>query len=154
MPIKNFFPSLLAPTCSSQYPFLYSIHKCHATGTSLNCTSPTNSPILDSATSMLLNCHTQDSHPGHSTSMLLNCNLAQTPHDMPSGLDEGLSHLGYWPDDMPSSYLDPLDPFSYLSHLGHLSYLGLLGHLSYLNILDPEPINLPLHTFIQEEEDT
>jgi hypothetical protein len=87
------------------------------------------------------------------TSTLLNCNLAQTPHDMPSGLDGGLSHLSYWPDDMPSSHLDPLDPFGYLGHLGHLGYLGLLGHLGYLNILDPEPIDIPLHIFIQEEED-
>jgi hypothetical protein len=55
---------------------------------------------------------------------MLNCNSAQTP-----------------PHDMPSSHPDPLDPFGYL------------GHLSYLNDLDPEPINIPLHTFIQEEKD-
>jgi hypothetical protein len=82
---------------------------------------------------------------------------------MPSGLNEDLSLLGYWPDDMPSGHPDPLDPFRYLGHLGHLGYPGLLGHLgypsllshlSYLNVLNPKPIDLPLHAFIQEEEDT
>jgi hypothetical protein len=71
---------------------------------------------------------------------------------MPSGLDGDLSLLGYWLDDMPSSHPDSLDSFGYLSHLGHLGYLGLPGHLGYLNVLDPEPIDIPLHTFIQEEE--
>jgi hypothetical protein len=95
--------------------------------------------------------------------MSLNCNFTQTPHDMPSSLDGGLGHLGHWPDNMPSGCMDSSDPFGHLGHLGHLSYLGLLGHLGYLgllghlgylNILDPEPIDLPLHVFIQEEEDT
>jgi hypothetical protein len=72
---------------------------------------------------------------------------------MPSSLDGGLGHLGYWLDDMPSGHPDPLDPFSYLDYLGHLSYLGLLGHLGYLNALDPRPIDIPLYMFIQEEED-
>jgi hypothetical protein len=63
---------------------------------------------------------------------------------MPSSLDGDLSLLGYWPDDMPSGHLDPLDPFR---------YLGLLSQLGYLNILDPKPIDIPLHVFIQEEED-
>jgi hypothetical protein len=40
MPTKNFFLSLLL-TCSSRYPFLYSIHK---------------RPMLASSTGMLLNC--------------------------------------------------------------------------------------------------
>jgi hypothetical protein len=91
---------------------------------------------------------------------------------MPSGLDEDLGLLGYWLDDMPSGHLDSSDSFSHLGHLGHLGYLGLLGHLGYLgllghlgylsllghlgylNVLDPKPIDLPLHTSIQEEEDT
>jgi hypothetical protein len=73
---------------------------------------------------------------------------------MPSGLDEDLGLLGYWPDDMPSGHPDSLDSFGYLGHLGHLGYPSLLGHLGYLNVLDPEPIDLPLHMFIQEEEDT
>jgi hypothetical protein len=72
---------------------------------------------------------------------------------MPSSLDGDLGLLGYWLDDMPSGHPDPLDPFGYLGHLGHLSYLGLLGHLGYLNIFNPEPIDIPLHVFIQEEED-
>jgi hypothetical protein len=73
---------------------------------------------------------------------------------MPSSLNGGLGHLGYWPDDMPSSHPDPLNPFGYLSHLGHLGHLGLLGHLSNLNTLNPEPIDLSLYAFIKEEEDT
>jgi hypothetical protein len=40
----------------------------------------------------------------------------------------------------------PLDPLGLLSHLG---YLGIIGNL---NTLDPEPIDAPLHTFIEEEE--
>jgi hypothetical protein len=135
MPTKNFFPLSLAPTRSSAYPFLYTTHKQPATSTSLN-------------------CHAQDSHPRHSTSTLLNCNFTQTLHDMPSGLNGGLSHLSQWPDNMPSSCMNSLDPLGHLGHLGHLGYLGLLGHLSYLNVLDPEPIDIPLHTFIQEEEDS
>jgi hypothetical protein len=99
--------------------------------------------------------------------MSLNCNLAQTSHNMPSSLAEGLGHLGHLgllgqrPDDMPSSHPDSLDilgyrpddmPSSHLDyHSEHLGLLGLLGHLSYLNILDPEPIDIPLHTFIEEE---
>jgi hypothetical protein len=76
---------------------------------------------------------------------------------MSSSLDGDLSLLGYWPDDMLSGHLDPLDPFGHLGHLGHLGYPGLLGHrdypgllghLGYLNVLNPEPIDLPLHTFI------
>jgi hypothetical protein len=108
--------------------------------------------------------------------MSLNCNLAQTSYDMPSGLAKGLGHLGHlsllgqWPDDMPSGHPDSSNTLGYwpddmpsghpdshsehLGHLGHLSYLGLLGHLGYLNVLDPEPIDIPLHAFIQEEEDT
>jgi hypothetical protein len=79
---------------------------------------------------------------------------------MPSGLDEDLGLLSYWLDDMPSGHPDPLDPFGhlrhlghlgYLRHLGHLGYLSLLGHLGYLNVLDPKPIDVPLHTFIEEE---
>jgi hypothetical protein len=73
---------------------------------------------------------------------------------MPSGLDKDLGLLSYWPDDMPSGHPDSLDSFSYLSHLSHLSYLGLLGHLGYLNVLNPEPTDLPLHTFIEEEGST
>jgi hypothetical protein len=82
--------------------------------------------------------------------MSLNCNFAQTLHDMHSGLDRGLGHLGHlghlgqWLDNMPSGCMDSSDPFS---HLGHLSHLG------YLNVLNPKPIDLSLHTFIQEEED-
>jgi hypothetical protein len=61
MPTKIFFPSLsLAPTCSSCYPFLYITCKRplsdYTTCTSLNCTVPTHSPILDSSSSMMLNC--------------------------------------------------------------------------------------------------
>jgi hypothetical protein len=143
MPIKNFVSSSLAPTCSSHHP---------ATGMSLNCTIPNYppSPVL--------------------TGTWLNCNFALTPHDMPSGLAGGLGHLGHLPDDMPSGHPDTSDLLGYrpddmpsghpdyqsehLGHLGHLGYLGLLGHLGYLNVLDPEPIDIPLHAFIQEEEDT
>ena len=73
---------------------------------------------------------------------------------MPSSLDGDLGLLGYWPDDMPSSHPDPWDPFGYLGHLGHLGYLSLLSHLGYLNALDPEPIDIPLHMFIEEEGST
>jgi hypothetical protein len=104
----------------------------YVTGTSLNCQSP-NYPLSSDL-----------------TSTSLNCNLAQTSHDMPSGLAEGLGHLrhlgllGQWLDDMPSGHLDSSDTLGYwpddmpsghpdysdsLGHLGHLSYLGLLGHL-------------------------
>jgi hypothetical protein len=77
---------------------------------------------------------------------------------MPSGLAEDLSHLGHLgllsqrPDDMPSGHPDYHS--EHLGHLGHLGYLGLLGHLGYLNVLDPEPIDIPLHTFIEEEGST
>jgi hypothetical protein len=89
---------------------------------------------------------------------------------MPSGLAEGLGHLRHPPDDMPSSHPDTSDIFGYrledmpsgppdyhlehLGHLGHLGYLGLLSHLGYLNVLDPEPIDIPLHAFIEEEGST
>jgi hypothetical protein len=78
---KNFFPSSLTPTRSSHYPFLYTTHKC-----SLSCY----------LTGMLLNCQPPNYPPSpDSTCMSLNCNLTQTPHDMPSSLDGGLSHLGH-----------------------------------------------------------
>jgi hypothetical protein len=157
MPTKNFFPSSLTPTCSSQYPFLYSICKTpipdFLTGMSLNCNPLTYSPIPDSL-----------------TGTSLNCNFAQTLHDMPSSHVEHVGHLStqmddmpssnpdtllsYWLDDMPSSHLDYFGHFDLLSHLGHPD---LLGHLSYLstignlNTLNPEPIDAPLHTFIEEE---
>jgi hypothetical protein len=102
--------------------------------------------------------------------MSLNCNLAQTSHDMPSGLAEGLGLLGHLgllgqrPDDMPSGHPDSSDTLGYRPedmpsgppdyHSEHLGHLGLLGHLGYLNVLDPKPIDIPLHAFIQEEEDT
>src|SRR5580693_7411620 len=104
MPIKNFFSSSLVPTRSSHHP---------ATGTSLNCTSPNYPPSPDS------------------TCTSLNCNLAQTSHDMPSSLAEGLGHLGHlgllgqWPDDMPSSHPDSSDTLGYrLDDMpsGHLDY--------------------------------
>jgi hypothetical protein len=115
MPTKNFFPSSLAPTRST-YPFLYTTCKRPSSGT-------------------MLNCHAQDSCPEHSTHTLLNCNFAQTLHDMPSGLNRGLghlghlSHLGQWPDNMPSSCTDSLDPLGHLSHLSHLGYPSLLVKL-------------------------
>jgi hypothetical protein len=61
MPTKNFCPSsLLAPTCSSCYPFLYTTRKrpmsAYMTCTSLNCTDLTHSPILNSSFGMTLNC--------------------------------------------------------------------------------------------------
>jgi hypothetical protein len=118
---------------------------------------------------MSLNC-TATPYPPSSTCTSLNCNLALTSHDMPSGLAEGLGHLGTHPDDMPSSHLDLTDTLDYwpedmpsgppdihsehVSHLGHPGYLGLLGHLGYLNTLDPEPIDIPLHAFIEEEGST
>jgi hypothetical protein len=83
---------------------------------------------------------------------------------MPSGLAEGLGHLGHHPDDMPSGHLDTSDLLSYRPddmpsghpeyHSEHLGHLGLLGHLGYLNVLDPEPIDIPLHAFIEEEGST
>src|SRR5580693_6300243 len=52
MPIRNFFLlPLLTPTCSSPYS-----HPALTTGTSLNCQPPTHSPILNSLSSMTLNC--------------------------------------------------------------------------------------------------
>jgi hypothetical protein len=61
MPTKNFFlSSLLTPTRSSQYPFLYTARKRplseYTTCMSLNCTIPTHSPILDLSSGMTLNC--------------------------------------------------------------------------------------------------
>jgi hypothetical protein len=112
MPIKNFFSSSLAPTRSLHHP---------ATGMSLNCTIPNYPPS------------------SASTCTSLNCNLALTSHNMPSGLAEGLGHLGHPPDDMPSGHPDtsdllgyrpedmPSDPPDY--HSEHLGHLGLLGHL-------------------------
>jgi hypothetical protein len=134
MPTKNFFPSLLVPTHTSHYPFLYTTCKC---------------PLSDSTTSTSLNCQPPN-YPSSPdlTSTSLNCNFVQTLHDMPSGLDRGLGHLGHQLDNMPSSCSDSLDPFGHLGHLGHLGYPGLLGHLGYLNILDPKPIDIPLHVFI------
>jgi hypothetical protein len=53
---------------------------------------------------------------------------------------------------MPSG---PPDTHSeHVGLLGHLGYLGLLGHLGYLNTLDPAPIDIPLHVFIEEEGST
>jgi hypothetical protein len=153
MLIKNFFSSSLAPTRSSYHP---------ATGMSLNCTIPNYPP------SPTLTC------------MLLNCNLALTSHDMPSSLAEGLGHLGHPPDDMPSGHPDTSDLLGYRPDdmpsghpdyhsdlLGyqpedmpsgppeyHSEHLGHLGHLSYLNVLDPKPIDIPLHAFIEEEGST
>jgi hypothetical protein len=93
--------------------------------------------------------------------MSLNCNLALTSHDMPSGLAEGLGHLGHHPDDMPSGHPDTSDTLGYRpedmpsSPLDyHSEHLGHLGHLGYLNVLDPEPIDIPLHAFIEEEGST
>jgi hypothetical protein len=117
MPTKNVFPSSLAPTRSSHYPFLYTICKhplsCYATGTSLNCQPPNYPPSPNS------------------TSTSLNCNFAQTLHDMHSSLDRGLGHLGHlghlsqWLDNMPSGCTDSSDPFSHLSHLSHIGYLNV-----------------------------
>jgi Integrase zinc binding domain/Chromo (CHRromatin Organisation MOdifier) domain len=153
-PTKNFFSSSLAPTRSLL-----------SSSMTLNCTvSPSRL-----STGMSLNCTTTPYSPS-STCTSLNCNFAQTPHDMPSGLAGGLGHLGTHPDDMPSGHPDLTDTLGYrledmpsgppdthsehVGHLGHLGYLGLLGQLGYLNVLDPEHIDLPLHTFIEEEEDT
>jgi hypothetical protein len=180
MPIKNFFStSLLAPTRSAHYPFLYSIHKRplsdSSTGTSLNynhvnCNPSTYSPIPDCLTGTLLNCHSQTPSWNPSSDTTLNCNLAQTMHDMPSSHDGHLGHLGNWTDDMPSGHLNTLlsywlddmpsghpDYFGHLGLLGHLGHPSLLGHLSYLstignlNTLNLEPIDGPLHAFIEEE---
>jgi hypothetical protein len=156
VPTKNFFPSSLAPARS--YPFPYDTPTRYSTGMSLNCTIPNYPPSPAS------------------TCTSLNCNLALTPHDMPSGLAGGLGHLGTHPDDMPSGHPDLMDTLGYrpedmpsgpldihsehvghlshLGHLGHLGYLGLLSHLGYLNTLDPEPIDIPLHAFIEEEGST
>jgi hypothetical protein len=65
------------------------------------------------------------------------------PDDMPSGHPDLTDTLGYWPEDMCSS-----PPDIHLEHVGHL------GHLGYLNTLDPEPIDIPLHAFIEEEGST
>ena len=90
---------------------------------------------------------------------------------MPSGYPDTSDLLSYRPDDMPSGHPDyhsdllnyrledmPSGPPDYhsehLGHLGHLGYLGLLGHLGYLNVLNPEPIDIPLHAFIEEEGST
>jgi hypothetical protein len=62
---------------------------------------------------------------------------------MPSGHPDTSDIFGYWPEDMPSG-----PPDYHSEHLGHL------GHLGYLNVLDPEPIDIPLHTFIEEEGST
>jgi hypothetical protein len=142
-PIKNFFSSSLAPTRSLHHQL---------TSTSLNCTIPNYPPSPAS------------------TCTSLNCNLALTPHDMPSGLAGSLGHLRTHPDDMPSGHPDLTDTLGYrpedmpsgppdihlelIGHLGYLGYLSLLGHLGYLNILDLEPIDIPLHAFIEEEGST
>jgi hypothetical protein len=80
---------------------------------------------------------------------------------MPSGLAEGLGHLGHHPDDMPSGHPDTLDTLGYRPEdmpSGppdyHSEHLGHLGHLGYLNVLDPKPIDIPLHAFIEEEGST
>jgi hypothetical protein len=69
--------------------------------------------------------------------------LGQWPDDMPSGHPDSLDTLGHWPDDMPSGHPDYC-----LEHLSHL------GHLGYLNVLNPEPLDIPLHAFIEEEGST
>jgi hypothetical protein len=115
MPTKNFFSPLLALACSSYHPFLYTTHKHplsdYSTGMSLNCNLLNHSPIPDSL-----------------TSTSLNCNLTQTLHDMPSSLDGDFGLLGYWPDDMPSSHLDPW------TLLGILAILAILDTLAFLAI--------------------
>jgi hypothetical protein len=83
---------------------------------------------------------------------------------MPSGLAGGLGHLGTHPDDMPSGHPDLTDTLSYRPedmpsgppdiHSEHVGHLSLLGHLGYLNTLDLEPIDIPLHAFIEEEGST
>jgi hypothetical protein len=162
LPIKNFSPSSLAPTRSPHQP---------ATGMSLNCAIP-NYPPPPVSTCMLLNCNfalTPHDMPSGLAGGL--GHLGHLLDDMPSGHPDTTDLLGYWPDDMPSGHPDyhsdllgyqledmpsgPLDYHSeHLGHLGHLGYLGLLGHLGYLNILDPKPIDIPLHTFIEEEGST
>jgi len=154
MPTKYGFPSSLTPTHSSYYPFLYTIHKWplsdSSTSMSLNCSPPTYSPIPDSSTSTLLNCNlTQTMHDRHLS------HLSNWMDDMPS--DHPNTLLGYWSDDMPSGHLDSFEHFSLLSHLRHsglLGHLGYLGTIGNLNTLDPEPIDAPLHAFIEEEEPT
>jgi hypothetical protein len=109
-------------------------------------------------------CPSQYHGPEPLSSMTLNCNLAQTLHDMPNGHVRHLRHLGNWTDDMPSSYpntilgywLDDMpsshpDSFGPFGLLSHLSYLSTIGNL---NTLDPEPIDVPLHAFIEEKEPT
>jgi hypothetical protein len=93
--------------------------------------------------------------PGDMPSSHLDILLGYWLGDMPSGHPDIL--LGYWPGDMPSSHLDSFGHFGLLGHLGHSSLLGHLGYLSTisnLNALDPEPIDAPLHAFIEEEEPT
>jgi hypothetical protein len=129
MPTKNFFLLLLlAPTCSSHYPFLYSIRKRpmsnQVTGTSLNCTIPfLNQP----------------------SGMMLNCNLTQTLHNMPSshvGHLGHLGHLGHWMYcGMPSSPYIILGHLGQLGHPSHLSHLGHLGNIGDLDPLDPSPLD-------------
>jgi hypothetical protein len=41
-----------------------------------------------------------------------------------------------------------------MSAISATSVISAFGHLGYLNTLDLEPIDLPLHAFIEEEEDT
>jgi hypothetical protein len=73
----------------------------------------------------------------HSSSTTLNCHAQDScpEHSTHTSLNCNFTQTLH---DMPSG----LD-----GGLGHL------GHLGYLNILDPEPIDIPLHVFIQEEED-
>jgi hypothetical protein len=77
---------------------------------------------------------------------------------MPSSLDKNLGLLGYWPDDMPSSHLDPwtlLGILAILAILDTLAFLAIsvtLTPLGNLNALNPEPIDLPLHMLIEEED--
>ena len=137
MPTKNFFPSSLAPTHSSHYPFLYTACKC---------------PLSGPSTSTLLNCQAQDSHPGPSSGTTLNCNLAQTSHDMPSGHVRHLGHLGHLRHLRHLRHLGhlghwmycgmPSGPYVILGHLGQLRHPSHLGHLSHLsNIGDLDPLN-------------
>jgi hypothetical protein len=161
MPIKNFFlSSSLTSTCSSRYPFLYTICKIplssYMTGTLLNCN---HGPL----TSTLLNCQpSQD--PLSSTT--LNYRLTQTMHDMPSGHVRHLGHLRHlrhlrrWTySGIPSGPYVILGHLRQLGHPSHLGHLGHLGNISDLNTLNPYPLepaptDSQLEAFITELDPT
>jgi hypothetical protein len=132
MPTKNFFPSsLLAPTCSSHYPFLYSACK---------------RPLSNYMTSMLLNCTSLNPFLEPSSSMTVNCTFSIPVSWITHSLEppRHLSHITFIEDtsDTQHKVMCPT-PQMYLhdrSHRGPNSLVACAPTCFANAQLDPDPM--------------